>query len=170
MTQAFSRLQKRIMRKEPDVTELDDIVCEIGHCYPHGAFIATEAPRLWEDPHSPSGAPGSRIPHVPLYAEDRGSLSTLDLVKRSFVLLTADDNSAWVSAAKAAKVPIDAFVINSSSMPFRDREGAFASRTRLDVGQALLVRPDGIIASRLHAKDGDSEQVLSQHLQEILRS
>ncbi|PNP73220.1 hypothetical protein FNYG_13445 [Fusarium nygamai] len=70
MRQAYSRLQKRVLRKVPDEPELPDITCEIGYRYPSAAAAhKNPSSDQYEDPYAPLASPGSRLPHV-LLARD----------------------------------------------------------------------------------------------------
>ena len=105
---------------------------------------------LHENPLEPSGRPGTRAPHVEL---DEGS--TLDLVGRDFVVLTASD--AWCRAAEGASLAAHRI----ETPEFRDAYGTGAEG-------AVLVRPDGFIAWRARGPDDRGERELSSALARIL--
>jgi hypothetical protein len=105
---------------------------------------------IHENPHEPSGRPGTRAPHVAL---DDGS--TLDLFGPDFVVLSASDD--WCRAAKAAS--LEARRIESAG--FEEAYG-------LGAEGAVLVRPDGFIALRARGAKGDGERELSSALAQIV--
>ncbi|KAL4861566.1 hypothetical protein BDV12DRAFT_203886 [Aspergillus spectabilis] len=130
MQQVYSRLVNHVLadKSVPHDEEVPDDVCELGYCYPAGAFVYDQVehePRTWDNPASPSVKAGSRIPHVPIVGQTAsGSVSsTLDLVRTSFILLTAEPDSHWLSAAARQAVPIDAYAIFEDSNPISDPSG-----------------------------------------------
>jgi 2-polyprenyl-6-methoxyphenol hydroxylase-like FAD-dependent oxidoreductase len=153
--QAYSRY---VLRLDPELGKEDiqpfvaDPPIELGHRYRSTAVIAEEeddgAPS--EDPHQPSGRPGTRAPHVEL-----GDGSTLDLFGRGFVVLSPADR--WCSAARTAG--IDAHRIDATA--FVDAYGTGAEG-------AVLVRPDGFIAWRARHAPENGERELSSALAQIL--
>jgi len=170
--QAFARLVSRVFHgkgydHEP---ELPDIMCELGYRYTEGAICPTEnvnSSKSVEDPYKPYVLPGGRLPHVALTSA-QGQLSSLDLVKQNFVLFTTETDSPWLEAAKKQIMPIDAFTINASST-YSDRNGAATETWKLTSGEALLVRPDGIIAWRSGENESCHDEKLKQALDVILR-
>ncbi|CEJ60604.1 hypothetical protein PMG11_09173 [Penicillium brasilianum] len=158
MQQAFARLVNRVLR-DPSIVcdkELPDDTCELGYRYPRGAFISEKIPPTdplsgaWEDPHSPSIRIGARLPHVALRDSSRpvAVLSTLDLLKRNFVLLVGGEFHSWERAAVAQSVQIDVHEISGDSSRFVDLSGGFKAIYQLGIDEALLIRPDGIVAWR----------------------
>ncbi|TDX61360.1 methanobactin biosynthesis cassette protein MbnF [Methylosinus sp. sav-2] len=117
-----------------------------------------------DDTLHPSGKPGSRLAHVPL-VRNGAEISTHDLVGQGFVLLAGPSGSAWIEAARALShgedAPLRAFLIG---VDVDDPTGAFLSRTGLGPSGALLVRPDGFIASRSVDGSADSEAILRRSL------
>lgn len=153
--QAFSRLVARVLpdKSIPSDEERPDDVCELGYRYTNGAFVYDKDKSRgenWEDPRHPSALPGARMPHIVLKnsSGDDSSYSTLDLVKKNFVLLTANPSSPWIKAASTQKINIDAYAISQSSSPFYDPNGRFKAVYRLSDEGAVLIRPDGLIAWR----------------------
>jgi len=170
--QAFARLVSRVFHgkgydHEP---ELPDIMCELGYRYTEGAICPTDDENFSksvEDPYKPYVLPGGRIPHVALTSA-QGQLSSLDLIKQNFVFFTTETDSPWLEAAKKQIMPIDAFAINASST-YRDKNGAAIETWKLTGGEALLVRPDGIIAWRSGENESCHDERLKQALDVILR-
>ncbi|KAH7136762.1 FAD binding domain-containing protein [Dactylonectria estremocensis] len=174
MRQAFSRLQKRVLRTTPDEPELPDIVCELGYRYPTGASLhdqeVASSKSLYEDPFSPLAIAGSRFPHVIITdttAPDR-KLSTLDLIKTNFVLFATEPSSPWIDAAKNMALSVDTHGLNESSSPLRDEDGSLRSVARISEGEALLVRPDGFIAWKAKVVVEGHQEALKSALRQIL--
>ncbi|WP_405840767.1 FAD-dependent monooxygenase [Streptomyces platensis] len=102
----------------------------------HAGYRYSSAAVIDPEPELPStedtalvldGSPGSRLPHH--WIGDR--LSTLDLVRSRFTLLTGAGDTAWDEAAGRLGLPVHAV-----AMP------------EIPTGGALLVRPDGFIGWR----------------------
>lgn len=172
MTQAYSRFQKRVERKKPDVDELADIVCELGYRYPTGA-LAKDGARSeeHEDPYNSLLAPGSRLPHVELVDESQGGkkISSIDLCKTNFLLVTTESGSPWVTAAKSSGLPIDAYEIHADSSPAKDVTGKGSEVWNLGDGEAFLVRPDNFIAWKAPKQSEQNHaEILAQKLREVL--
>ena len=153
--QAYTRY---VLRLDPELGKEDiqpfvpDPPIELGHRYRSSAVIPEDDDDglLHEDPHKPSGRPGTRAPHVDL---ERGS--TLDLFGRGFVVLTPSD--AWLRAAQAAS--LDAQLIEAPG---------FATAYGTGGDGAVLVRPDGFIAWRARRVPDDGDRELSSALAQIL--
>lgn len=172
MKQAFARLANRVLR-DPDVVHDDeqpDDTCELGYRYSRGAFVFGDTPaksQVWEDPYTFRVQIGARLPHVALWDKSGqgSSLSTLDLVKKNFVLLVGEDLPTWQDATSAHSVQIDVYEISETSSPLCDPSGRFREVYQLGKGEALLVRPDGLIAWR---SKGTEEKLKSTTLKEVL--
>jgi hypothetical protein len=153
---------------EPLVNDLD---IELGYLYCSQAILSEEGDGgPHEDPRQPSGRPGSRAPHVWLM---RGGerISTLDLFGRSFVLLANSQGSRWCAAARAAAgrfqdAEMDAHHVGTALL--RDAEARFSQAYGLSPSGATLVRPDGFVAWRAKAMEGDPAGALSRALTAIL--
>lgn len=174
MNQAFSRLVNRVFRNRisEGVKELPDLFCELGYRYTQGAIDSREAEgseSIFEDPQSPYVLAGGRIPHIWLIDENGKKLSSLDLVKCNFVLLTTEDESPWIKAATEQSIPIDGYVINASSHPYRECERSARDAWRLQSDEALLIRPDGIIAWRAAGAEGGHQSELGRALRAVLK-
>jgi putative polyketide hydroxylase len=123
---------------------------------------------LYEDPNEPSALPGTRAPHV--VVERAGvSISTLDLLGRSFVLVAGPDGVAWCRAARQAGddlgVPVDAYRIGGD---LDDSAGRCGELYRTGSDGAVLIRPDGFIAWRAPTAEQDPERVLAGALAHVL--
>ncbi|KAF5671995.1 monooxygenase [Fusarium heterosporum] len=176
VNEAYNRFQNRIVFQEPPAPEAPDVSIELGYRYPRGgAFVSEdECPVttvLYDDPTIPSAVPGSRFPHS--YIEDTtkpgSTISTIDLVRRSFVLITIDPESPWIAAASRTHVKLDACTLNAASSPYRDPSGDVETKCRLKQGEAILVRPDGFIAWRGGRIDNGHELKLTEGIDAILK-
>ena len=155
--------------------ELPDEVCELGYCYRTGAFDFDngkdkETPKAWDNPHKPNPVTGSRLPHINLIDRTRNdkAISSLDLVRVNFVLLTADSSSPWLPAAAAQAVTVDAFELSQRSNRIADTDGRFKELCSMDDGEAILIRPDGLIAWRGKASCGGHSETLAAVLSKVL--
>jgi 2-polyprenyl-6-methoxyphenol hydroxylase-like FAD-dependent oxidoreductase len=152
--QAYTRY---VLRLDPELGKDDiqpfvpDPPIELGHRYRSQAVIVEgdDDGSIHENPHEPSGRPGTRAPHVEV---DGGS--TLDLFGREFVLLSASER--WRAAADG--VGVDAHPLGSAA----------ADAYGTGVEGAVLVRPDGFIAWRAREAQPDEERVLSGALGQVL--
>ena len=161
--QAYTRYIKRVDPSLPATNLaplLDDAAIELGSIYRSGAVLSEDAQRdddaLLEDPHRPSGKPGTRVPHVTLR---RGSavLSTHDLPGRGFALIAGAHGEAWIDAANtvaAAGAPLRAHRIGADG-DLTDPEGRFEAAVGISAKGALLLRPDGVIAWRARGPHPD---------------
>ena len=176
VNQAYNRFQNRIAFRKPPATEAPDASIELGYRYPRGgAFVSDDTAILtevlYDDPALPSAAPGSRFPHS--WIEDTTdpgrTISSIDLVKRNFLLITIDHDSPWIVAASKSLVKVDAYALSAVSSPFRDPSGDVERKCRLKQGEAILVRPDGFIAWRGARLDNGHETKLREGFEAILK-
>ena len=153
--QAYTRY---VARLDPELGTQDiqpfvpDPPIELGHRYRSSAIIADsdDDGLLHENPHEPSGRPGTRAPHVEL---DGGS--TLDLFGRDFVVLAA--GQPWSAAASEAGIEARHLDVPS-----------FAEAYGTTPDGAVLVRPDGFIAWRARRAPEDGSAELAAALSRIL--
>ncbi len=153
--QAYTRY---VLRLDPELGTEDvqpfvpDPPIELGHRYHSSAVIpeSDEDGALFENPHEPSGRPGTRAAHVEL---DGGS--TLDLFGKGFVVLSASE--AWCDAARSAGIDTH-----------RIEAPAFADAYGTGADGAVLVRPDGFIAWRAREARENGGPELSAALTQIL--
>lgn len=156
-----------ISKAAPSFEKQMDVILK--YCYDSSAIIAeADAP--------PSGIsdydarPGSRAPHLWLEQEDK-RVSILDLFGQHFVLLTGEDGTTWLDAAKVVKQRLDLALTTyriGRSGDLVDTEDQFSSRYRITADGAVLVRPDGFVAWRTRGSKPDPEQALEQTLRQIL--
>ncbi|KAH7133847.1 FAD binding domain-containing protein [Dactylonectria macrodidyma] len=173
--EAYNRFQNRVVIQQPPAPEAPDIAIELGYRYPQGAFLPEhhyEVPKqLYDDPALPTAVPGSRFPHV--FLEDTSSpdkrISTIDLVKKNFVLITIEPDSPWGLAAGQAPIELDVHALHAKSSPYRDSKGLVERKCRLNIGEAILVRPDGFIAWRGERSDDGHVARLKGALEAILK-
>ena len=117
---------------------------------------------LWEDPATSSGRPGFRAPH--LEHAHAGGTSTIDFVRRGFVLLAGPDGQAWCDAARTAGAELG-LPVESHCMT--DAPG-FAELYGTGAEGAVLLRPDGFIAWRARTSSPDSAAELNAAFRGIL--
>lgn len=113
-----------------------------------------------ENPEQPTARPGSRAPHV-LLRKDDVTLSTRDLFGRNFVLLCGADADKWAMVALGLHIPVD---IHGIPRDFEDPEGRFAKTYGITDEGAVLVRPDGFVAWRAEASEGDLREAVNKIL------
>ncbi|OAR26380.1 hypothetical protein A8W25_13255 [Streptomyces sp. ERV7] len=152
---------------------------QLGYGYP--SLLATVPPdgsaeesgeaALTQDPHRPTGRPGTRAAHLVLECEDGRRISALDLFGEGFVLLTGAQGDAWDSA----RVPLDAREpgvsvhrivgpgarTTAKGPVYLDVDGTFASSYAIGPRGAVLVRPDGFIGWRTAADGPGARERLS---------
>ncbi|MFK3677986.1 FAD-dependent monooxygenase [Microbacterium sp. NPDC090218] len=97
---------------------------------------------------------GRRLPHIPL-TTDGSPTSTLDLIDGRFTLLTHRPSATWAAATDALTGEYPGLHHASVTTPSRAEamSGSWARATKLEPKAALLIRPDGHIAARLHGAD-----------------
>jgi len=148
--QAYARYVARVDSSLPDTNRapmLDDAAIELGPIYRSARVIddGSVPPGPLDDPYTPSAAPGTRIPHLRLGADDSAA-STLDLAGRAFVLVSAD--ARWLDAA--------------AGLDTRQIDGSIAARLGIGAAGALILRPDGVIGWRAREAAPDPRATLAQ--------
>jgi putative polyketide hydroxylase len=126
----------------------DSAAMELGHLYRSSAVLgagddlpAAKRPEEW------AGQPGTRAPHV--WVERRGErVSTLDLLQRSWVVLSEDER--WCRAASAVAEELAVAVEGVRLGADVRADDPERLRTAFGIGAqgVSLVRPDGYIAWR----------------------
>ena len=130
----------------------------MGYRYRSDAIIADEADdgAVVEDPLRPSGAPGTRLPHVWLRRGEE-TISSHDLIGRDFMLFVGEKGSDWIEAVRkiraSAKVSLG---VCRLGFDVDDPEGLFLPRLGVSSEGVLLVRPDGYIAWRSRGRSADA--------------
>ena len=154
--QAYARYIKRVDPSLPATNLaplLDDPAIELGAVYSSGAILdevqGRSAAALLEDPHNPSGRPGTRVPHIMLQ-RNGVPVSTHDLAKNGFALLAGAGARSWTEAAHAlaaAGIPLQAHRIAPEG-DLANPDGRFEKTVGIGPQGALLLRPDGVIGWR----------------------
>lgn len=147
---------------------LNEVGLIFGADYAAGAVVADGSAHRVDDPvlqYRPSATPGCRAPHVPLQ-RDGQALSTLDLLGRGFVLLTAPQGAAWRDAADGLPAPrlenaVIGHTIQSTDVDWLQAYG-------IEATGAVLVRPDGHVAWRSCGGADNPAAVLRAALDAIL--
>jgi 2-polyprenyl-6-methoxyphenol hydroxylase-like FAD-dependent oxidoreductase len=120
---------------------------ELGFTYAPGEPVVPDVVT-----YLPTAKAGHRAPHAWLdRAGDR--ISTTDLARTGFALLTGGAGAAWQQVAHKTPdfmgLPLTAAVITADGPGPRDVTGAFADKYALHGPEAVLVRPDGHVLARL---------------------
>jgi putative polyketide hydroxylase len=113
-----------------------------------------------ENPEQPTARPGSRAPHV-LLRKDGATLSTRELFGRDFVLLVGPEADKWAMASLGLNLPVDLYCVPDD---LEDVEGRFAKTYGITEEGAVLVRPDGFVAWRAEASEGDLREAVNRIL------
>ena len=146
---------------------IDDAAIDLGYRYRSASIVPDEDDGSdWEDPHSPSGRPGFRAPHVWL-DRDGARVSTLDLIERDPVLLTGSAGTAWASAAGGLSTPLATHVVGEGGS-LRDVDGRFAEAYGIQPDGAVLLRPDGFVSWRSRGAADDAARELETALARLL--
>ena len=173
--QAYTRYVLRLapeLGKENLQPIVPEATVELGYRYRSSAVLleADGDDSLAEDPATPSARPGTRAPHL-MVRQNGTSISVLDLMGRSFVLLAGSAGESWCAAAAAVSaelgVAVDVFRIGSDGSLVDDL-GRFEALYGTGPAGAALIRPDGFVAWRAQTADGDPEAVLTSALTQIL--
>ena len=145
----------------------DSFNLQLGYRYASPAVI--DAPELVSGAETdisfyiPSWEPGAHVPHrwVTHEASDKSLLALL--APESFTLLAGPDAQSWVDAAGEMKLPALQFGTH-----YTDKALDWSHMTGLSDHSALLVRPDGHIASRLAPMATGHAAKLAATLSQIL--
>jgi 2-polyprenyl-6-methoxyphenol hydroxylase-like FAD-dependent oxidoreductase len=175
--QAYTRY---VLRLAPELgTEglqpiVPEYAVELGYRYRSTAVL--EGPgdgdddKLYEDPREPTARPGFRAPHVSL-RRNGTTLSTLDLVGKSFVLLAGEAAAPWLAAAAETSarlgIGVDAYRVGAD-VELADTDGSFRAAYGIGAERAVLVRPDGFVAWRAHGPEDEEERSLTSVVSAIL--
>ena len=148
---------------------LNEIGLVFGARYRSAAVVSDGEPEPIEDDqvqqYIPSAAPGCRAPHVWLSREGQ-RLSTLDLLGRDFVLLSAPQGKAWRDAAARLQAPPIVSIVIGDDIQAQDAN--WLEAYGLDENGAVLVRPDGHVAWRSRSGTDDPSGVLRAAVDAVL--
>ncbi|WP_310727378.1 FAD-dependent monooxygenase [Streptomyces sp. N2A] len=151
---------------------LDPMVVHLGYRYTSGAVLdpQPELPDQDDLARLLDGTPGSRLPHLWLDGDGR-RLSTLDLVRSRFTLLTGPGGDAWAAAARDVA---DRLGIDLAAHPIApgaavtDPAGHWPGIAGLAGDGALLVRPDQFVGWRAATLPDDPADALAGALTRLL--
>jgi 2-polyprenyl-6-methoxyphenol hydroxylase-like FAD-dependent oxidoreductase len=135
----------------------------LGFNYENGALIpdSTMPEAFSTETYVPTDRPGARFPH--LWLDSSQTASTLDWFKQDFTLVAGARGTEWLEAgAKASKkldIPLDLHCLPQT-----------AASLGIHMGErgAVLVRPDGHVAWRMHWLPSDPMEYLSSALMTLL--
>ncbi|MEV7966497.1 FAD-dependent monooxygenase [Sphaerisporangium sp. NPDC088356] len=153
-------------------------VLHLGYRYDSAAVIdARPALPSAEDVEADlDGAPGSRLPHVWL-SRSGTRVSTLDLVRSRFTLLTGPGGAAWLDAARDVSAELDVEVdghrIGRRPGPdgeLGDPEARWPDVAGIGETGTVLVRPDGFVGWRATSLPAFPGAVLYEVLAKLLCS
>jgi 2-polyprenyl-6-methoxyphenol hydroxylase-like FAD-dependent oxidoreductase len=149
---------------------VDDLAVMLGYSYHSDAVLAEagQVTPLFQHPRQWTGEPGSRAPHVVLERDGR-RLSSLDLYGRRFVLLTDAAGGDWCRAAERVSAQLGIELdLHRVGVELTDVGRRWHDVHGLGSGGAVLVRPDGFVATRSHPAAPDAASVLEHALTRLL--
>jgi len=151
---------------------MDDASIELGPVYRSAGLL----PEGWddgaalEDPRTPAGRVGVRAPHLPVEI-DGAPFSVHDVVGRGFALLAAPGGQRWLDAASQAGAALGCPVSGYRVTPdgdLADKGETFTQAYGLGPDDAVLVRPDAVVAWRAPADGGDPRSAVGEALRRLL--
>jgi 2-polyprenyl-6-methoxyphenol hydroxylase-like FAD-dependent oxidoreductase len=174
--QAYSRYVKRVDPSLPATNlapALDDAAIELGSVYGSDAVLDEDEGRdpagLLEDPRSPSGRPGTRVPHIVL-KRNGADISTHDLPESGFALLAGAAGNNWTEAANvlaaAGSMSLKTYRIGPDG-DLADPDARFEATLGIGARGALLLRPDGVIAWRTRSPHPNSRARLDEVMRRL---
>ena len=170
MEQALARWGSRIGEGADGETVplLDYAAITFGYRYRSAAVLgAPEDARAVSPINELNGQPGTRAPHIWL-VRDGQRLSTIDLFGCRFVLLTGNDGSGWVDAARSiTDTVVDAYRIGDHG-DLADADRPWTEAYGVTDGGAVLVRPDGFVAWRAERAVAEPARQLGMVLSDLL--
>ena len=156
---------------------VDTFTLVMGYRYSAGDFVQEagyEHLPLIKRPDQWKGQPGTSALHLMLEREGK-PISTRDLFGPHFVLLVGPDGRNWKVAARNARDAfrplLDIYQIGGDEADLIDTGNTFCNAYGITGSGAVLVRPDGFIAWRSRAAEGqvqDAEQALKSVLSSLL--
>jgi tetracenomycin A2 monooxygenase-dioxygenase len=176
LAQALARLHAWFKDPSKKLPLAEKVIADnnviFGYLYRSGALIPEEglAPdEAFENPHEPSGRPGSRAPHV--IVEHSGErLSTIDLFSGQWALLAGSGGGVWQEAAVRINAA-DAFDLQCYRVgpdgDLLDVENLWSAAYGVSADGAVLIRPDGFIAWRASSGAEQPEAVLRDVLERL---
>ena len=149
----------RAAKRKPSPAILPDNTVIFGYQYGLNGSVPG-----WDYP--PSGAPGSRAPHLAIRGRDR-EMSVLDLFGTGFSLLCDAAVEAWPAAARSLagtlgqEISVHRIDSGSGAGDVAAEEGAWHSAYGVGPDGAVLVRPDGFVAARWISAPADPAAALA---------
>jgi 2-polyprenyl-6-methoxyphenol hydroxylase-like FAD-dependent oxidoreductase len=134
----------------------DDFDIELGYLY--------GAESTHEHPSQSRGRPGSRAPHAWI-EKDGERMSTLDLFRGAFVLLTGSDGRLLADAALSAAARFPGLQLHTHALSDHTVMAAYG----ISPQGGTLVRPDGFVAWRSESGIAEPEVALTQTLSGVLK-
>jgi hypothetical protein len=161
IARAIANYVERLLPDRQDLRIREDeyglVETAMGYRYRSDVIIADDPDdgAAVEDPFRPSGAPGTRLPHVWLRRGEE-TISSHDLIGRDFVLFAGPDGGDWIEAAQRTGLRSKTSLgVCRVGFDVHDPDGLFLPRLGVSPEGALLVRPDGFIAWRSRGRNSD---------------
>lgn len=174
--QAYTRYVLRVestLPRDDLAPPLDDAAIELGAVYTSAAIApngADPAAATVDDPRTPSGRPGTRLPHAPVIWNGAPA-SIHDVVQGRFVLIAGPHGQPWIAAAALAGaalgVPLDGYRVGPDGDLVTDVE-AFLGACGIGPAGAVLVRPDSVLAWSAAGPADDPTDALDAALRQLL--
>jgi 2-polyprenyl-6-methoxyphenol hydroxylase-like FAD-dependent oxidoreductase len=174
--QAYTRYVLRVDSTLPQdhlAPPLDDASIELGSVYRSAAVVSgagEEAEQPLDDPRTPSGRLGTRLPHVPVTWN--GSPASLhDVTGQGFVLLGGPHAEQWLAAADSAATGLGVDLRPYQVGPDGElvaEEGTFSRACGAGPDGAVLIRPDGVLAWSAAGRVDDPAGALGAALARVL--
>jgi hypothetical protein len=141
-------------------------VYERGALVPDGSALPAVADPAAE--YAPNARPGSRATHAWLRRGGE-TISSLDLLGSTFVLLVPDAATEWAAAVESPALPVAVRLHRiGTTADLRDPDGSWRALYGVGEHGAVLVRPDGHVACRFPDAVADPASALAGALRAIL--
>jgi putative polyketide hydroxylase len=176
MAQSLTRLQAWFKdpskRLPPPGRIIDDDWVIFGYRYRAGALVnKTEdaAGQVFENPHEPSGLPGSRAAHMVVVERGGELVSTIDLFSGQWVLLAGPKGGAWTAAGRSDLARVFALHCYrvGPDADLREADNHWETAYGVSAEGAVLIRPDGFIAWRARDSKVDPVTALREALEHL---
>ena len=146
--QALLRSRKTPGQAAP-AEQIDSTTLSLGFAYPpisDAGAPAVESPHsAVEDPHNPSGRPGTRAPHIALSGTASSTLRLLDPVRFTFIADRRSRTAAALRQQQPATLAVHTVDTTSVAAEHRQVWDQIYSGSACD---GVLIRPDHVIAWR----------------------
>jgi putative polyketide hydroxylase len=147
---------------------------QFGQIYVSSAIVdeGTIAPRSSVSTYVPTTHAGAHFPHMWLCNPEGGPLTTIDLLRDSFVLFAGPSGDQWTQAAKGVAaetgVTIDSYRFGGADADLTLQDPHDFTLLEIADDGAILVRPDGYVGFRSLTAAPDPSAALSAALHQIL--